>query len=118
MGLLKNLVSGMSEDKKVMKEKFKQLSQDMEVQRRWEERQKSSNRRELERYLREKEEERITDKLKKIRKKQAGEMWSGKNSILKSDCNILDTGREILKEKNIFKNNKNIFKKDKGMFMK
>lgn len=109
MGLLKNLIKGIGQDKKVIKEKLKDAEQDRKVQKILDEREKSSNHRELERFMHEKEEERITNTLKKIRKQKDREVWHGKHQILKSDCNILDNDRPLLKEKNVFKNNKRIF---------
>ena len=116
MGLLKNLVKGIGEDKKVVKAKLREVEQDMRIQKILEERSKSANRRELESYMKEKEEEQIKVALDKIRKEKTQEVWKGKHSLLKSQTSILKNDRPILKEKNIFKGNKNIFANQGGMF--
>ena len=59
MGLLQNLVKGMKGDKTEFKAKLRDAQEDKRVSDALEERSKSANRRELERYMREKEEERI-----------------------------------------------------------
>jgi len=109
MGLLKNLVNKFGEDKKVVKAKLKEAEQDLRIQKILAERQKSSNRREFERYMQEQEEERITQALSKIRKQKNKEVWKSNHSVLKSDTNILNNDRPILKEKNIFRHGKNSF---------
>jgi len=77
-----------------------------------EERQKSANQRELERYVKEQDEKEITMHLEKIRKKQRADTWKGKSilksqkSILHEDTKILENDRPILGQKNIFLDNK------------
>ena len=51
MGLIQNLVKGMKENKSDFKEKLKQAQMEDKVQTTLEERKKSSNQRELERYM-------------------------------------------------------------------
>lgn len=112
MGLLQKLFKGMSEDKKELKAKFKEAEQNEKIQHMLEERKKSSNQRELERYIKEKEESQIKETLDKIHDKQNKENWKGKmifkghKSILKDDMSILKNDRPILHKKNIFLNNK------------
>lgn len=112
MGLLKNFIKGIGENKKEIKLKLKDAQQDKRIMEVLEERDKSANRRELERFYREKEEEMIKLKLDKIRKQKNKEMWSGKNSILKSEHSITKNDSPILRQKNIFK------LKRKNMFLK
>lgn len=109
MGLLKDFVSGLGKDKKVLKAKFKEADQDFRVNQMVEERQKSANQRELEKYMKEKREEQIKVALDKIRKEKTQEIFTSKYSVLKSEYDILKTERPILKEKNIFKDNPHIF---------
>lgn len=104
MGLLKNLVKGVGENKQELKRKLKDAEQDMKIQKILTERQKSSNERDLENRLERKRQERIKEELDKLRKEDTKELWKSKNSVLKSQKNILSGGRSILKERNIFKN--------------
>lgn len=110
MGIIQKLIRG-NEEKAEFKERFKQAQMDDRIATMVEERKKSANRRELERYMREQEEAKVKEVLDKIHKKQNQDMWSS-NSILKKDKSILTEDRPILKEKNIFTNNKNIFTKE------
>jgi hypothetical protein len=110
MGIIQRLL-GKSEDKVEFKKKFKDAQQDDKVANLLEERKKSSNRRELERYMKEQEEAAIKLELDKIHKKQNSEMWKS-NTVLKGGTIILKEDRPILQEKNIFKNNPNMFTKD------
>jgi len=119
MGIM-DLVRRIGNNKKEVKMKYKEAETDMKVQNLLEERQKSSNRRELERYLKEQEEARIKVELDKIHKQNNKELWKSKNMILKKEKSILKDDRPILKEKNIFMDNKinNPFLKKQGMFFK
>lgn len=87
------------------------------VMRTLEERQKSSNRRELERDFREEEEAEIKRQLEIRRKRRNQEQWKS-NTMLGKQKSILKDDRPILKEKNIFMNNKNTskLKKQERMF--
>ena len=111
-GLIQNLIKGMGENKKELKQKFKDAQQDLKIQTMLEERQKSANQRELERYVKEQDEKEITMHLEKIRKKQRADTWKGKSilksqkSILHEDTKILENDRPILGQKNIFLDNK------------
>ena len=110
MGILKNLIKN-SEEKAEFKEKLKNAQQESKINRLIEERQKSSNRRELERYIKEQEEMKIKQTLDQIRKKNNKEMWKSENLILAQPATMLNEDRPILKEKNIFHNNQNMFTK-------
>jgi len=110
MGIIKKLLSGMSENKKELKEKFKEAQQNLKVQTMLEEREKSSNQRELEGYLKKEREKLISEQLEKIHKKQTRDNWKGE-SILKSQTNILkgDKKRSVLNGNKKMFNQKNIF---------
>jgi hypothetical protein len=111
MGLLQRLFNKTNENKAEFKEKFKQAQDEDKISNLIEERKKSSNRRELERYMREQEENKVKEVLDKIHKKQTQENWKS-NDILKKGTSILKDDRPILKEKNIFKGNTNMFSRE------
>ena len=96
-----------NEKKAVTKQRYKEAEDEMRIQRLLEEKQKSSNRRELESHIKEKEEAEIKEALDRIRKKKQQDSWSGKDSIMNSKMNILHEDRPILKEKNIFMDHRN-----------
>lgn len=106
-------------DKAELKSKFKQAEQEMKIQQMLEERQKSSNERELERYVKQEREKQIKNKLDKIRKIKTKASWKdssildGGNKILNEDSSVLNGGKSILRQKHIFANNKNIHKSSK-----
>jgi len=109
MGLIQNLLRKTSENKKEFKEKFKQAEMDLKIQRRLEEREKSSNERELEAHIKRLREDDIKRKLDVVHKQQNKENWKGSFNVLKKEKSILTDDRPILKEKNIFLKQKNIF---------
>lgn len=117
MGLLKDMLSGMGNDKKEFKSKFKEAEQNRKIQKLIEEREKSANQRELERRMKIQQEDEYKEILDKLRKKDNKDMWCS-NSLLKSQTSIMKNDRPILKEKNIFKGNKNMFMNKGGVFMK
>lgn len=92
-----------SERRTEHKLKYKEAEENMRIQKTLEERQKSSNERELDRYFQEKREKEIKEQLDHIRSKQNKENWKGDN--LMNGTSILKEDRPILKEKNIFKGN-------------
>ena len=125
MGILTNLIKGMGENKKELKEKFKEAQQELKVQTMIEERSKSANQRELERYVKEENEKSIKEALDKIHKKQNADNWKGQSilksqkSILHEDKKILSNDKSILKQKNIFLDHKsNIPITGQGAFFK
>lgn len=101
-----DVVRRFSERKLDNKQRFKEMETELRLQRMLEEKQKSSNRREYERYMKEQEEEKIKQALENIRKKQTRESWNGKNSLMNQKMTILKEDRPILMEKNIFLDNK------------
>lgn len=112
-----DLIRKMSANKHELKQKFKQMQEQDRLNNMLEERKKSSNRRELEAHIKKKEEEQITTELRKIRKQEQSDFFSSKNSILKSDYNVLTDnkklfagGSSILRQKSIFLNHKSNIK--------
>jgi len=101
---LMDAVRRMGEKRKETKEKFKQLQEDDKLNTMLEERKKSSNQRELEKYYKDKEEKRIKEALDKVHHQQTKESWKG--TTLSKQPSILKDNRPILKEKNIFLDNK------------
>ena len=112
MGLIQKLLKGGTEEQRDFKERLKQAQTEDRVANIVEERKKSANQRELERYIKEQQEEKIKQTLNQIHKKNNSELWKSKNGILDKGTSILKDDRPILKEKNIFMNNQNIFKKE------
>jgi hypothetical protein len=120
MGLLQNLIKGVSGEKTEFKQKLKEAEMDMKINKSLEEKSKSANKRELERYIKEKEESDIKVALEKIRKQQTKENWKGTHKLLGGKANMMKTDRPILKEKNIFVDKRNDipFTKKGDMFFK
>ena len=109
------MVRNWSEKRKEKSETFKKMQQQGKLDIMLEERKKSANRRELEKYIRDQEEDEIKAQLKKIHEKQNKDNWKS-NSILNKGKSILHEDSSILKQKNIFKHNKNLFKSGESMF--
>ena len=106
MGLISNLVKGIGKNKGEFKAKLKQAQEDLKIQNTLEERQMSSNERELLKHQKQIREDDIKKELDKIHKQQNSEMWKSKNLILGQKTTILKNDRPILMEKNIFLDNK------------
>jgi len=112
MGLIQNLIKGMGENKKELKAKFKDAQENQKIQKMLDERDKSSNQRELESYFKKQREAQIKEQLDKIHKKQSQDNWKGQSilksqkSILHEDKKALSTDKSILKQKNIFLDHK------------
>ena len=112
-----DLVRRLGEKKAITKEKFRQLQENDKLQNMLEERKKSANRRELEAHIKKQEENQITEELRRIRKKEQSDFFSGKQnnvlqkgkSMLTDNKKLFEKGSKILDQKNIFKNNKNMF---------
>jgi len=97
---LKELFGKFSAGNVEKKRKFKELEEDFIMQKKLEERQKSANERELERFISEDREEKIKERLNQFRKKRTHDSWTG-SKILHEDFRILDNGNPILKQKNV-----------------
>ena len=111
--------------------RFKELEQEMKIQKMLEERQKPSNERELERFYEEERQKQIKVNLEEFRKKQQDETWHSNNilsqknifkehgaTMLKDNKKMLHDKSNILHDKKLFKlgNGKN--SKKGGMFFK
>ena len=111
MGIM-DLVKKWKEKNNVKSEKFKEMEEDYRLQKMLEDRQKSSNERQLEKYFKKQREDAIAKQVKAINDKQTKASWKekscygGKGTMLKSDKNMMDAGNSILKQKNIFKSNR------------
>jgi len=101
------MIRKFNDNKKVKSEKFKEMQEDDRLNSILNERKKSANRRELEKYYSDEEEKVIHEQLKVIREKRNKDSWKGDN--FNKGVNMLKDDRPILKEKNIFKNNNNMF---------
>jgi len=101
------MIKKWGEKKKINSEKYKELEEDYRLNKMLEERQKSSNQRELESYLKEQHEAEIKKQLDIVRKKRTQDAWRS-NTVLGKGSSILKDDNPILKQKNIFKGNKNI----------
>lgn len=84
--------------------KFKEMQEADRLETMLQERKKSSNRRELEKYYKDKEEAEVKRRLDIIRKKRNHDAWKGE-SILKSNYNILKD------DKKVFSKNKSLLSK-------
>ena len=99
--------------------KFKEMQEDYRLNKMLEDRQKSANERELEKHMKDKREAEIKAQLDVIRRDKSKELWKG--GMLKEKTTILQNGRPILKEKNIFMDKRNdipFVKHAGGMFFK
>lgn len=113
MGILQKLIKGVTSDKKAFKEKYKQAEEEMKINKLLEERQLSSNERELLAYNKKMREDDIKKEVDKIHKQQTKESWKPKKTILHSDYNILKS--EKPKVKHIFMNKSNFIKSKRGL---
>lgn len=116
MGLIQKLLRKSGEDKQEFKKRLKEAEMEYKVQKKLEDKLKSSNERELEAHMKKLREDDIKTKLDRIHKQQNKEMWKGKHQILDKGKSILTDDRPLLKEKNIFKSKSNL--NNKGMFFK
>ena len=103
MGLM-DTIRRINENKKAGSDKFKKMQEDYRLNKMLEERMKSSNERELEKYYEKQREKRIKEELDAIHKQQNKDSWKGDMSFKQQD--MLKDDRPILKEKNIFMSKK------------
>ena len=106
MGLM-NMIRKLGEDKKELKQKMIEAQQERKIQKILNERDKSANERELERHIRDAREADIKLKLEQIRNQKNHENWKGNN--FRGKATMLNDDRQILKEKNLFKQKTNTF---------
>jgi|TARA_R100000750_G_C2313587_1_gene83483 hypothetical protein len=100
---VKEILARISQKRGEKKQKFQQMEEDFMLHKKLEERQKSSNERELDKYMEEAREAKIKQSLESFRNKQRDDTWRN-NSMLSNQTSILKDERPILKEKNIFMN--------------
>jgi len=112
---LKDLINNIRERKREKKQKFIEAEEDMRIQEMLEERKKSANERELEKFMKKEREEKIKLELDKMRKKEARDINFNHNPL--DVPNVISHAKwEILKEKNMFKNNSNMFFNNEFIF--
>lgn len=127
---LKDILNKFGEKSRERKAMLSALQQRMEMEKLAEDRMKSSNERELERFMKEEREEMIKEQLEFQRKKRQNDIAFNHNPLfIKNITNKTDW--EVLKEKNLFskgkmtinqgdgnvlKSNKNLLKNNKRLF--
>lgn len=85
------------------KEKFKEMEDEVHFQRRIQEKMKSADERELERYIEENRQARIKAQLGKIRKDKQKAMWHGKTAL--DAPNVIVGHKNLMRQPNIFVHN-------------
>jgi len=111
MGLM-NIIRQWKEKNQQKTEKYKEMEEDYRLRKMLEDRQKSSNERELENYYKKQREEGIKQQVEKIHNKQTKEGWKSKYmygggaTVLKQDKNILENNKKLLMNKSVFLDNK------------
>jgi hypothetical protein len=104
----KEIIQNIGSKSKERKALFKQMQEQDRLELKLEEMKKSSNQRELERYIKEEQEKTIREQLEFMRKKRQKEIAFGSNPLnVKNITNHTDW--EVMKEKNMFKQKGNIF---------
>ena len=109
----KEFIKSLGEKQRERKELLNNLSDDLRLQKLAQDRQKSSNERELERYIEEDREEMIKRNLEYYRKKRDNDIRFNHNPLNVKNI-TKDVDWEVLKEKNLFKNNENMFSKNES----
>ncbi|MFW6225648.1 MAG: hypothetical protein ACOC3V_01650 [bacterium] len=104
---IKEVLKGFKEGQQRRKDMIKQLDEQMRIQKLVEDRQKSANERELERYFKENREKTIKQQLEIARKKRDEDIKFGHNPI--NTPNIMKAKWEVMKEKNMFSGKGNMF---------
>ena len=103
----KDIIQKMGAKNKEKKEHFKQLQEQDQLSTMVEERKKSANQRELERYIKENKEKEIKEYLEVARRKRYEDIAFQHNPL--NTKNIMKSQWSVLKEKNQFANKENIF---------
>lgn len=107
---VKEFIQKMGEKQKERKALFKAAEERLKIQKILEERQKSANERELERFINEDREEQIKEELERVRKRREQDIRFNHNPLNVENITS-GTQWEVLKEKNMFNNSKNLFSK-------
>lgn len=110
----KDIINQFGKKAKERKQMIKDLDEKLRIQKLVEDRQKSSNERELERFMKEDREESIKEQLQAMRKKRQKDIAFGHNPL--DTPNITNhTDWEVLKERNLFSGKGNMFTKSKSI---
>jgi len=110
----KEFIQRLGEKQKARQAMLKEMEQDVRFQKIVQDRMKSANERELERYINENREKQIKTQLEFARKQRQNEINFGHNPL--NTPNITNkTQWEVMKEKNQFANNKNMFANQKSV---
>jgi hypothetical protein len=104
---IKEVIQDWGKRKKEAKEKFKDAEEDWRINKQIEERQKSANERELERYIKEDRETAIKKRLDFARIKREEDISLNHNPL--NTKFIMKSDKQILKNRNVFADNKNVF---------
>ena len=106
MGVL-DAIKEYRERKSMQRAKFKDAQEDLKIQRILEERQKSANERELERFHKKWREDKIKEELEEWREQEKNDVYFNHNPL--NAQNIVKEGKfKILKQRNLFSNNHSI----------
>lgn len=110
--VFKEILQKLGEKNRERKEMIRQMDQQLRARKLVEDRQKSANERELEKYMDEEREEKIKEALEVMRKRRQEDINFGHNPL--DVPNITSkTEWEVLKERNLFADNRpTIFKGD------
>lgn len=103
----KDVLNKIGEKRKAQKELIKRMSDQVRFEKLVEDRQKSSNQRELERYMEEDRQIMIKERLEYARKKRSDEINFGHNPL--DAKNIMKAEWEVMKEKNQFSKKSDMF---------
>jgi hypothetical protein len=110
---LKDMIENRREKKKERKELMRKMDEQMRVEELLQERKKSSNERELDRFFKEDREEQIKLQLNEMRKKRDADIKFGHNPL--NTKNIMKAEWEVLREPNLFTGKSNIFSKHESV---
>ncbi len=99
------------------KHKYKEFEDEQKMQQKFIERSKSANERELERFMKEKREDDIKTELEEFRRKRQIQAQYG-NQIIKVKNMFKNNGNEIINQRNLFTGNRNLFEGKGGIFFK
>lgn len=104
---LKDIMSKLGQKGKERKQLIRDLDEQVRIQKIVEDRQKSANERELERFIDEQREKEIKEQLKIARKQKDQDIKFNHNPL--NTKNIMKAEWEIMKEPNMFKGKSNMF---------
>ena len=110
----KEIIQKLSGSGKEDRNRIKELDKELRIQKLVEDRQKSSNERELERFMKEERESEIKQALEVMRKKRKEDIDFGHNP-LNAENLITKPHWQVLKEKNMFSGERNMFANQKSV---